>query len=182
MAMLNRMFQLFGVVLAVSVLVALVAPKAAHAAIVRLVQLVPGTVTHVGQNQDNLVYLDCNFGGPCKEVSPTGQVASSAYLVPRGYTLIITDYEWEAYEGTAGAYLCDSFVISPPQGPMSGAILLPSCAIADIAGRADGKEHYTTGIRVATDFTVIDYDASQGYGLGSIQGYLVPNINITPGD
>jgi len=43
------------------------------------------------------------------------------------------------------------------------------------AGFVDGKEHFTTGIRVGSGVTVADFDAASRLGFAAMQGYLVPN-------
>jgi hypothetical protein len=176
MRLLKQAFAVLGALVVLAFIVAFVAPKKAHALAAALVQIVPGSTTHVGQNESNLVSLVClSPTGFCQAQDSSGNIASSTYQVPSGSTLVITDYEFYA-TAAAGLNLCDSFAY---QGASTSTLLVlgvvPSCAVADKDGFAYGKEHFTTGIRAASGGTIFDVGVSEGRGLADIQGYLVPN-------
>jgi hypothetical protein len=174
----------------------IIGPPTAHALVATLVQIVPGASTHVGTTESQLVSLVCNLGaipsgggesGTCEAVDPTGGVSGSSYQVPTGSTLIITDYEWQQTLNlsptssgltTPGTYLCDNFLQFKATSLFPIPIaLLPqqSCALADKSGLAYGREHFTTGIRVASGIEVFDNLSALSLGSAALQGYLVPN-------
>jgi hypothetical protein len=96
--------------LTVLAVVAFVAPKTAHALAAALVQIVPGTTTHVGQNESQLVSLLCGNGiAYCGAVDLSGPTSASPYVVPSGYRLIVTDWEWVGNGGAPqGQYTCNN--------------------------------------------------------------------------
>lgn len=173
MRLLKQTLAVLGAVVVVAVIVAFVAPKRTRAVAALLAQIVPGTATHVGQNESQLVSLTC-LGGTsfCNTVSSTGG-EGSAYVVPAGYTLIVTDWEWLGFPGTAGALTTDSLLNAngePLQPPLA-----TSSALGDRNGFAYGHEHYATGIRVGSGVTIEDDLTAVFEGNAQIQGYLVPN-------
>jgi hypothetical protein len=95
MRLLKQALGLLAALVVLAVIVAFVAPKRARAVAAALVQIVPGTTTHVGQNESQLVSLTCQSGNDfCNAVDPGGNVSTSKYVVPTGYTLIVTDWEF----------------------------------------------------------------------------------------
>jgi hypothetical protein len=170
----RKLLSTLGGILLAALLIAAVAPKAARGVVAALVQIVPGTTTHIGQNESRMVSLYCNVGNAfCNSVDSSGNIASAAYQVPAGFTLIITDYEYKAsLTSTAGRFLCDSFLNASNDLPF---LNVPSCALADTDGQVYGKEHFTTGIRVGSGVTLADFDAASREGFANMQGYLVPN-------
>jgi hypothetical protein len=166
---------LAGIFLAALFLAALV-PKATRAVVAALVQIVPGTATHMGQNESRLVSLLCQAGKNfCNAVDSSGNLSTAAYEVPAGFTLIITDYEYKYFASSAadaGEFRCDVFY---NVSNVLNFLPIPSCALVDKQGFVYGKEHFTTGIRVGSGVTVADFDAASSLGSAGIQGYLVPN-------
>ena len=159
-----------GALTLLAVVVAFVAPKTAHALAAALVQIVPGTTTHVGQNESQLVSLLCNNENGCYSIDSTGAISlTTYYTVPTGYTLIITDWEWESrsLSGRASDGLLNK---------VTNAGLVNSQAfVASGASAAFVHEHYLTGIRVGSGVQLLDLSADEGFGESDVQGYLVPN-------
>ena len=159
-----------GALTLLAVVVAFVAPKTAHALAAALVQIVPGTTTHVGQNESQLVSLLCNNENGCYSIDTTGAISlTTYYTVPTGYTLIITDWEWESrsLSGRASDGLLNK---------VTNAGLVNSQAfVASGASAAFVHEHYLTGIRVGSGVQLLDLSADEGFGESDVQGYLVPN-------
>jgi hypothetical protein len=167
--------QILGVLTALfvlAVIVAFVAPNRARAAAATLVQIVPGNTTHVGQAESRLVSLHCLYGNAyCSAIDADGNIdESTAYVVPKGYTLIVTDYEWQA-NSQNGGLLSDElynnnvgeFNSGEAEGFQNGTIYT-----------AYGHEHYATGFRVGSGVTLIDANAESSTGASLVQGYLVP--------
>jgi hypothetical protein len=172
MRLLKEALGALGALVVVAIIVAFVAPKRAHAVVAALVQIVPGTTTHVGQNESQLVSLSCSLGySYCLSVTPEGQLSSTAYVVPSGYTLVMTDWAWFGYDGEAGGLRQDFLFNSGT----SSSGFAESCVIADKNGNAYTHEHYATGIRVGSGVTIGDGLAFDSQGTAWIQGYLVPN-------
>jgi hypothetical protein len=172
MSLLKKAWTVFATLVVVALLVAVVAPKAAHAVAAALVQIVPGTTTHVGQNESQLVSLFCVSGpGTCLPIDSNAAISSTPYVVPSGYTLIVTDWEWSCSCGGAhvGETVANSLVYE-------GNSFVSSVAFVTIANTGTyTHEHYATGIRVGSGVKIEDFLASVGAGSSSIQGYLVPN-------
>jgi hypothetical protein len=174
MRLLKQTLGILGAVVILAVIVAFVAPKRTHALVAALVQIVPGTTTHVGQNESQLVSLYCSFGlGTCASVDSEGHGSATAYVVPSGYTLIVTDWEWFGYNGEAGGLRQDALFNN--SNSSAGSDFPESYVIADKNGNAFAHEHYASGIRVASGVTIGDTLAFVSEGTAFIQGYLVPN-------
>jgi hypothetical protein len=173
MRLLKETFGVLGALVVIAVIVAFVAPRRTHALVAALVQIVPGTTTQVGQNESQLVSLLCaNAQNFCVANDPSGNQSTSAYVIPSGYTLIVTDYQWFVHGGTPGA-VADDRVLNTA-GPHL-VLIEATGAIADISGNAVGHDHFTTGIRVGSGVTISDLATSAGQGFAELQGYLVPN-------
>jgi hypothetical protein len=174
MRRLNQTLGFLAAVIVVAVIAAFAAPKRAHALVAALVQIVPSTTTHVGQNESQMVSLLCQKSQSyCVENDPSGNASASAYVVPSGYTLVITDYEWTVIEGpTPNVLVSDSLGNNAARGLT---LVVSTGAIADSNGSASSHDHYTTGIRVASGVTIFDFDAGHGIAIAQVQGYLVPN-------
>jgi hypothetical protein len=170
----RKLLSTLGGIFVAALLIAALAPKAARGVAAALVQIVPGTITHIGQNESRMVSLYCIVdNASCNSVDSSGNIASAAYQVPAGFTLIITDYEYKVnLASAAGRYLCDSFLNASSDLPF---LNVPSCALADSNGQVYGKEHFTTGIRVGSGVTLVDFAAASHEGFANLQGYLVPN-------
>ena len=185
MRLLKQAMAVLGTVTMIAVLVAVFAPKTAHAVAAALVQIEPGTTTHVGQNEGSLVALDCFAGSQnCSEETPsTGDlccVGLTAYVVPAGYTFVVTDFSWSLYSRTAGDYACDFLLAT--NGGSGSSLYYPhpssqTCATADQTGLASSNSHFTTGLRFVSGATLLDDQAAfaGAVGYASVQGYLVPN-------
>lgn len=174
MRLLKQAMAVVGTVTMIAVLMAFVAPRSAHAVVAALVQIVPGTTTHVGQNESQLVYLSCHPGSSnCVSVDPKAVESTTAYVVPQGYTLVVTDYSWSAFGVvgiSAGVLRTDELFNSSNSQPFAF-----SNALSDQVGAAAAHEHYATGIRVGSGVTLEDAIAENSQGGSSILGYLVPN-------
>lgn len=197
MRLMKQAMAVLGTVVVIAVVLVLVTPKTAHSIAAAMVEIVPGATTHLGTTESNLVSLVCNLGavpsgggtsGVCDAVDATGGVNRSGYQVPTGFTLIVTDYEWQqtvalqsnAFSPTVpNTYLRDFFesITGSSSELFFPVPLLPqqSCALADKSGLAYGREHFTTGIRVASGLTIYDNLSSLSVGSAALQGYLVPN-------
>jgi hypothetical protein len=174
MRILKQAFAVTGALFVLAVALAFIAPQRVQAVAAALVQIVPGGSTHLGQYESNLVSLSCDVGLTyCIVNNPDGSNSTSAYTVPSGYTLVITDYEWLSYgdEIAGSVTYCDA-VVGTTTG---GSIVPPACAIADKNGFVFDKEHYTAGVRVASGVPIEDAQASFAKATSTIQGYLVPN-------
>jgi len=176
MNMRRKVLTALGGIFLAALFLAALAPKATRAVAAALVQIVPGTATHMGQNESRIVSLFCEAGNSfCNAVDASGTMSTSPYVVPAGFTLVITDYEFKysaASSSDAGQFRCDEFY-----NVSNVLTFLPiaSCALVDTAGFVYGKEHFTTGIRVGSGVTVADFDAASRLGFAAMQGYLVPN-------
>jgi hypothetical protein len=172
MRLLKETLGILVALVMVAVILAFIAPNRARAVAATLVQIVPGTTTHVGQHESQLVSLFCPDGfSYCVELDGKGgSPSNTAYVVPSGHTLIVTDYQFFAAnnQSTAGAVGGDSF--SGPNG-----VLGDGLTINDTNGDSAGHEHYASGIRVSSGVTIYDTAASHEVGYCYIQGYLVPN-------
>jgi hypothetical protein len=173
MRLLKQAMAVLGTVATVAILAAVISPKSARAVVATLVQIVPGSTTHVGQNEGQLVSLLCGTSATpyCVALDPTGTPASTAYVVPSGYTLIVTDWEWTGNGGAPAGQLTVNFLRN-----VTGGFLVYSAALVTTVGTpAYDHEHYGTGIRVGSGVTIEDFLAAIGDGQGLVQGYLVPN-------
>jgi hypothetical protein len=169
----KRLLMVAGAVALAGLFSVMLAPKAVHAVVAALVQIEPGTTTHLGQNESQLVSLICYIGTTnCNELDAMGNVSSSSYVVPAGYTLVVTDYEWNIPSaGSSGSFSCDYLLDLSNKNALLGG----TCAIAGTSGFVYGAGHFTSGIRLASGQTVYDSNASNEIGGAFIQGYLVPN-------
>jgi hypothetical protein len=182
MRLLKQAVTMLGAVMIVAVLVAVVAPKRVQAVVATLVQIVPGTTTHLGQNESQLVSLVC-YGGFsfCAEESPTtgGECCAglTVYVVPAGYTLIVTDYSWASNAGYAppGTYFCDQLAAAQPSASTRRYPSSQNCGLADSTGVVAHDSHFTTGVRFASGSTLYDNLSFSEGGAAYLQGYLVPN-------
>jgi hypothetical protein len=169
----RKAFSVLGGIFLAGLLLAAFVPKATRGVAAALVQIVPGATTHIGQNESRMVSLYCSSGTVCNSVDSSGNVASAAYQVPAGFTLIITDFEYKVFlPSEGGHFLCDTFYNVFGILPF---LNVPSCGLADSSGQVYGKEHFTTGIRVGSGVTIADFAAANGEGFADLQGYLVPN-------
>ena len=173
MTLLKQTLAILGTVLTIAIIVAIVSPKTAHAVAAALVQIEPGATTHLGQNETQLVSLSCQYVyGGCAAINPQGVYSATAYTVPAGYTLIVTDWQFFYFgsKETPGAAYGDS--LSSVQNSLA---FVTAFAVADVNGRAAANIKFTNGIRYGSGMTVTDYYSSENQGFAFIQGYLVPN-------
>jgi hypothetical protein len=170
MRFMKRAWTIFATSVVVAVLAGLLSPKVAHALTAALVQIVPGTTTHLGQNESQLVSLLCNNENGCYSIDSTGAISlTTYYTVPTGYTLIITDWEWESrsLSGRASDGLLNKVT--------NAGLVNSQTFVASGASAAFVHEHYLTGIRVGSGVQLLDLSADEGFGESDVQGYLVPN-------
>jgi hypothetical protein len=178
MRLLKEALGILGAFVVLAVIVAFVAPNRARAVAATLVQIVPGTTTHVGQHESQLVSLRCFEGKAyCSQTETDGNILtneSTPYVVPKGYTLILTDYEWQGSANGPG--LISDFLYNAAITPGSEFTAGVAPAIpTGVDYNAYGHEHYSTGVRVGSGVTLADYQAEANSGASLIQGYLVPN-------
>ena len=170
MNVIRKTVSAFGGIVLAALLITVFTPKAARAIAAALVQIVPGTTTHMGQNESQLVSLLCNNENGCYSIDSTGAISlTTYYTVPTGYTRIITDWEWESrsLSGRASDGLLNK---------VTNAGLVNSQAfVASGASAAFVHEHYLTGIRVGSGVQLLDLSADEGFGESDVQGYLVPH-------
>jgi hypothetical protein len=170
----KRLLMVAGAVAIAGVLSVALVPRAVRAVVATLVQVVPGSTTHVGQNESQMVGLYC-VGATCYPLNGSGTALASSYVVPAGYTFMITDYEWIDYgSAPSGQLVCD-YIFMSLNNVNYAALPAGSCTIASSDNRAYRADHFTAGVRVASGMTIFDGNASNGYGYSAIQGYLVPN-------
>lgn len=166
---------------AVVVLVVLLAtPRAAHAVVAALVQVVntsanpvpTTTPTHLGVPLGSLVTLNClNSGTTCssfRQIDASGNQAATDYTIPAGQTLIITDVEWEAIGGTVGQFTFLNLFCSG-----GCAFVYQSRVVADSGQHASTADHLTSGVPLVYLPTVIVGPAVALSRL-VLRGYLVP--------
>jgi hypothetical protein len=181
MRLLKQAVTMLGAVMIVAVLVAVVAPKRVQAVVATLVQIVPGSTTHLGQNESQIVTLGCY--GPnfycVEESTSTGLVCcgGTTYVVPAGYTLIVTDYSWISNGGyvAQGTYACDLILAGQSSSTLYEYASSHTCGLADATGTVAKDTHFTTGVRIPSGSTLSDYLSFENKGESSLQGYLVPN-------
>jgi hypothetical protein len=72
MIYMKKMLSALGGIFPVALLIAALTPKATRGVAAALVQIVPGTTTHVGQNEGQLVSLFCPVASKnCFAIDPT---------------------------------------------------------------------------------------------------------------
>jgi hypothetical protein len=173
MRLLKETLGILAALVIVAVILAFVAPNRARAVAATLVQIVPGNTTHVGQAESRLVSLGCQESKAyCFEINAEGSLSdeSTPYVVPEGYTLIVTDYQWQANSQSGG--LIGDFLYNAAN---KSSEFNDSEAEANQFDLAYGHEHYTTGFRVGSGVTLADAQAETSHGASLVQGYLVPN-------
>ncbi len=175
MTLVKRAAAVLGTVLAIALMVAIVSPKTAHAVAAALVQIVPGTTTHMGQNEGQLVMLQCTASndGSCYLINSNAEFTVTSYVVPSGYTLIVTDWEYSAQlGGAAGEMSFDNLYVTLSGGARE---IVGSQAVTASGGYVYMHERYETGIKVASGYGLGDTLALYNGGMAYLQGYLVPN-------
>jgi len=168
MRMLKQALGVLGALVVFAVIVAFVSPNRARG---DAGADCPGQHHPRRRAQTRLVSLQCFDGKAyCSEINPEGNVdQSTAYVVPAGYTLIVTDYEWQS-TASQGPGLVDDFLSNPKAG-----LLNASEAEPNQFGQAYADVHYATGFRVSSGVTLADSLAGSSTGASLVQGYLVPN-------
>jgi hypothetical protein len=167
MRLLKETLGVLGALVVLAVIVAFVAPNRARAVAATLVQIVPGNTTHVGQAESRLVSLRCFIGKAyCSEIGAEGNVdESTAYVVPKGYTLIVTDYQWQSNAPGPGLLSDDLFNLKVGQFNAGEAQGFQNGSIYS----AYGHEHYVTGFRVGSGVTLTDANAQSSSGASLVQ-------------
>ena len=162
--LLKQALGILNALVVLAVIVAFVAPNRARAVAATLVQIVPGNTTHVGQAESRLVSLECIDGKAyCSQIDVEAKGdESTPYVVPNGYTLIVTDYEWQG-TSPSGGLIGDSLVIL-----MSSDFNVSEAeAIQFDVDTPYGHEHYVTGFRVGSEVTLTDVRANTSTGIAS---------------
>jgi hypothetical protein len=175
----QRLLMAAGAVAIAAILSVALAPRAVHAVVATLVQIVPGSTTHVGQNEGQLVALTCSQGqGYCLRQSPSGGFLSlSPFAVPAGYTLIVTDYNWVYNSSTCPTPggLCPGDQLENLSATIGGYFAMVEYVVSQSNGGAVGHQHFTSGVAIASGVTVTDSAANSNVGNSTVYGYLVPN-------
>ena len=173
MNVIRKTVSAFGGIVLAALLITVFTPKAARAIAAALVQIVPGTTTHVGQHESQLISLRCFEGKAyCSEVEADGTAdESTTYVVPKGYTLVVTDYEWQVNSPSGG--LLGDYLYNFEVGTFNASVAVAVQTGVDY--NAYGHEHYATGFRVGSGVKLADSQAFNSTGGGYVQGYLVPN-------
>jgi hypothetical protein len=117
----KQLSMVVGILVLVGLAIKLTMPKAVHAAVAALVQVVntpenPVPAAEVTQSSSQLVTLECaTFFDPhaCGLAKPDGEQLKVDYIVPAGQNLVIT--EVEITPETTGTGICQ-FGIFPPNG------------------------------------------------------------------
>jgi hypothetical protein len=169
---LKRIVSVVGVMTLVVLSIAVIAPKTSHAVAAAFVQIVPGSTSHIGQAEGQMVALDCRTPDPCVSLSPSaGDTGESSFVVPSGYTLVITDFQFLQFNDSPNINACDQLLIrnSTSQSFYSPTLI---CEKADSTGLVERDVHFTTGVRVASGASLRNYtDNSEA----TVLGYLIPN-------
>ena len=174
MRLLKEALGILGALVIVAIILAFVAPNRARAVAATLVQIVPGNTTHVGQAESKLVSLGCaESKAYCFEIDAEGNLSgeSTPYVVPKGYTLIVTDYHWRGFNSQSGTQILEYLY----NAANKSSAFNDSEAESDENRLAFVDEHYATGFRVASGVTIADALATTSSGSSFVQGYLVPN-------
>ena len=175
MKLLKQALAVSGAMSILAITLALIAPQRVQAVAAAFVQIVPGGSTHVGQYESQLVSLYCPMGySSCFAVDSNGSVNSTVpYVVPTGYTLLITDYEWTQFRLTAP----NSVVYDNLTAEQGAAVhtFVASGTSTNNSGDAWVHDKFTTGIRVGSGVQLTDSLALGNAGWAYVQGYLVPN-------
>ncbi len=174
----KRLLMVAGAVALSGLLGVALAPRAVHAVVATLVQIVPGTTTHVGQNESQLVALICSSGqSSCVRENPSGAPSVSPFVVPAGYTLVITDYNWVFRPATCpspGGF-CPGDLLLNLNVFAGGYFSMQAFVLSQPDGSAFALQHFDSGVRVASGVTVTDEAAHSSVGSSTVFGYLVPN-------
>jgi hypothetical protein len=175
MNLLKQAMTVLGAVLTIAVLVAVISPKTAQAVAATLVQIQPGSTTHVGQNETQLVSLVCNENpvDNCITLAPDASTGTSQYVVPSGFTLIVTDWEYFASDADSspGSFIRDELFLNGNTGKR----IALSTTLTQGSTSISAHERYETGLRIGSGQAVQDRLSAAGEGTAAIQGYLVPN-------
>jgi hypothetical protein len=174
MNVMRKAVSALGGIFLAALLIAALAPKATRGVAAALVQIVPGTTTHVGQNESQLVFLVCQSGNAyCNAVDPTAEVSTTPYVVPSGFTLIVTYYQWN---GPSSPLQAGTLGVDVLFNPNTRTAFVFNEVIADANGSFYAHEYYPSGFRVGSGVTIADANAAAGNNVTArIQGYLVPN-------
>lgn len=175
----KRLLMVAGAAAIAGVLSVALVPRAVHAVVATLVQIVPGSTTHIGQSETQLVALTCAQGQSyCLRESPSGGFLSlSAFAVPAGYTFIVTDYNWYYISNTCPTPggLCPGDELTNLNATIGGYFAMTEDVLSQSNGSAFGHQHFSSGVAIASGVTVTDVAANSGTGGATVYGYLVPN-------
>lgn len=178
MKLLKQAMAVLGTILTIVLILAIVSPKTAHAIAATLVQIEPNGTTHVLQNETQLVNLYCLYTyspAGCAELDASGNLASAAYVVPAGYTLVVTDWSFQCITSGCKNFVDEGVGYDGLSASGSGFWSAQGFATPNASGGYHGNVKFTTGVRFASGTTVQDIVDNYGYGNAAVQGYLVPN-------
>jgi hypothetical protein len=150
-------------------LAAVLAPKTSHAVAAAFVQIVPGTTTHIGQTEVNMVDLICQRNTACEVASKQDGTGLYTFVIPDGYTFVLTDFSWTENEIMSTGYVCGG--LQGNAGIFYGTV---SCALVDGNGFAFHDSHFTTGIRFGSGINLGNALLNSS-SRSTAQGYLIPN-------
>lgn len=107
----KQLLMTLGALAAVGVLLSLSVPRAVHAAVAALVQVVNTPANPVPSDEVSLsaaqtVGIQCQMGANaiCAQILPGGAVATTAYSVPSGQNLVITEIDVTTQVGSAPCF------------------------------------------------------------------------------
>ena len=121
---LKRLLMGFGSILAAALLLAVAAPKSAHAIVAALVQITnttanPVPVLDVRAAAAQNVELACTFTtGYCVQINPDGSFVDAAWVVPAGMQYVITDLEISSAMSTGVTTTIFGVQWTPPGGSL----------------------------------------------------------------
>ena len=123
-----------------------------------------GAATQVGQLASKLVNLICPANSACFQILPNGFQFSTAYTVPNGEALVITDVQYSG-NGIGGQYNITHLQSN-------------NFTVATFGALADSSGFSFASIRLGTGIVITPGNPISILGAGGmqIQGYLVQNL------
>ena len=174
MRILKRLLMGFGSILAAALLLALAAPKSAHAIVAALVQVTntaanPVPVFDVRASAQQYVELACTFtAGNCAQINADGSVVDAAWTVPAGMQYVITDVEISSAMSPG----VTSTIFGVQWTPPSGALRLERWAVT--ASSTTTEYQFPSGIVVLSGSTITRISGDT-LNYGYLRGYLAPS-------
>jgi hypothetical protein len=174
MQVLKRLLMGFGSILAAALLLALAAPKSAHALVAALVQVTntpanPVPVVDVQRAAQQSVELECNPAEQiCYQIQPDGSNNNTAWVVPSGMHYVVSDVE--VTSETAPGYITSVFDVQ--WTVPSGATHAEGWQV--LSNGATTEFQFPSGIIVVSGSTV-GCQAAGPIGFAFVRGYLMAN-------